>query len=102
LQKIKETFPNAIEITDESLNTKLLEFENCEQHQVFRGKYEMEFLLSLIELLLKDSRGNKDVIKDKIKFDFSDKLSHEQALNIFSRYAETPESLKTYIKIISR
>ncbi|MGK7945828.1 MAG: DUF4435 domain-containing protein [Microcystaceae cyanobacterium] len=101
LQKIRETFPNAREVTEESLNKKLLEFDTCEQHQVFRGKYEMDFLLSLIELILKDSRKSKNYIKDKIKFDFSERISHEQALNIFSRYAETPESLKTYIRKIS-
>lgn len=101
LQKIKEEFPNATEVTEENLNRKLLEFKNCEQHKVFRGKYELYFLLSFIELILKDSRESQNFINDKINVSFSEQLSHEQALNIFSRYAETPENLITYINTIS-
>lgn len=101
LEKIKQTFPNATEVTNELLDQKLLEFSTCEQHKVFRGKYEMEFLLTLIQLILQDSNTSQKCLKQKIKFTFGEKISNEQAINIFSGYAETPESLIEYLKQVT-
>ena len=49
LATIRQTFPNALEVTEEALNKKLSDFYNCQCHKEFRGKYEMQFLLALIE-----------------------------------------------------
>ena len=98
IAKIKQIFPNAPEVREEALNKKLSYFSNCQCHKEFRGKYEMQFLLMLIELILQDANNAKNHLQEKIKFSFGDKISNQQAINIFSGYAETPESLIAYLK----
>jgi len=97
-EKIKQTFQQALEVSEDTLNTKLAEFTNCDQCKVFRGKYEMQFLVTIIELILQDSSKAQKYIKAKIKFTFGEKLSNDQAISIFSVYAETPETLNDYLK----
>jgi hypothetical protein len=104
LEKIKQKFPNAPEIPADTLNDKMEEFTNCEHDQVFRGKYEMWFLLIFLRLILIDSNKSKLFISEKLTFAFnkdysspSPILSNEQALKIFSDHAETPESLNIYL-----
>jgi len=98
LEKIKQTFPKALEVSEGILDTKLAEFTNCDQCKVFRGKYEMQFLVTIIELILQDSSNAQKYIKPKINFTFGEKLSNDQAISIFSPYAETPETLNDYLK----
>ena len=40
INDIKKNFPNALEVSEEDLNAKLNEFNDCKSYQVFRGKYE--------------------------------------------------------------
>lgn len=100
VEKIYQTFPNAPIVDSETITNKIAIHENGDKRLLFRGKYEMQFLLKFIELLLKDSASTKVHLNEKINFSFGDGSStgHEQALNIFSAYAETPESLVHYIK----
>jgi hypothetical protein len=98
LDKIKQTFKDALEVQEENFQIKLSEFSNCKHHQVFRGKYEMQFLVTFIDMILQDSLNDQKYIKQKIKFAFNQKLTNEQAINVFSGYAETPESLNSYLK----
>ncbi|MEA5617177.1 DUF4435 domain-containing protein [Cronbergia sp. UHCC 0137] len=100
-EKIKQTFPKALEVSEDILNTKLAEFTNCDQCKVFRGKYEMQFILKMIELILQDSSNDQKYIQQKIKFIFGKNLTNNQAISIFSAYAETPESLNHYITQVS-
>ena len=101
-QKIKETFPNAIEVDYTEIEKKMKLFQGEEMHKVFRGKYELEFLIKMIREILKDSRTEKKVVSSKIDFSFGDgsNLGQQQALNIFEAYAETPKSLLDYLKLI--
>ncbi len=94
--KIRQEFPAALPVSEDILAEKLKEFMCCEQHKIFRGKYELGFLIKFIELLLKDANSKSE----KIKFAFGDaaNLNNEQALKIFSAYAETPECLVSYLK----
>jgi hypothetical protein len=103
LEKLKTIFPDAIEIDETTLNKKIAFFKSIEQHKVFRGKYEMEFLLKMIKDILYDSYSTKTIVTGKIRFSFGDgsSLSQEQLLNVFSAYAETPEELVSYLKIIT-
>lgn len=101
LEKIKQTYPHAPEVTEEVLNKKIANFSNCEHYKVFRGKYEMEFLLRFIELILQDAGREQKYLKEKIKFSFGEKISNEQAISVFSRYAETPETLMRYLKQVT-
>ncbi len=103
INKIKETFPNATEIQDTQLNAKIQDFHDCEQHKMFRGKFELQFLIRFIQLLLKDALAKKEFFKDKSEFAFGDgnSLDNQQILTIFEGYAETSESLLEYMKKIS-
>lgn len=94
LEKIKHIFPQAIEVEPAIIEEKYLLFQNCEAGKVFRGKYEMEFLIKFIQLLL------QNFLKNKVNFAFGDgsSLSHAQVITIFSAYAETPETLKIYLQ----
>jgi hypothetical protein len=104
IQSLKNKFPNAVEIEEATLNQKIELFKIVEQHSVFRGKYEMEFLLEIIRKILLDSYKTKNIIKEKIKFSFGDgsSLNQEQLLNIFEACAETPQLLTDYMKTITK
>lgn len=98
IQKLRDIFPKSSNISLEILSQKLEDFSNCEQHKMFRGKYEMEFVVKIIELIILDSNKPKKFLKEKIAFSFSSKLSNEQAIALFSPYAETPNCLINYLQ----
>ena len=86
------------------LQAKVEAFQASEMHQVFRGKYEMEFLIKFVRALLKDSKTKtRQVASKKIQFSFGDasSIKHEQALNIFSAYADTPAELIDYLNVVA-
>lgn len=104
LEEIKQKFPNAPEIPADILNNKMTEFTNCEHYKVFRGKYEIWFMLVFLRLILRDSCKSKLFIAEKLSFTFNNDytsphpiLTNEQALTAFNGYAETPESLNAYL-----
>ncbi|MGF1534307.1 MAG: DUF4435 domain-containing protein [Bernardetiaceae bacterium] len=101
-QKIKETFPSAIEVDYSVIEQKMEFFKGKTLHKMFRGKYELEFLIRMIREILKDSRSEKRIVSSKIDFSFGDgsNLGQLQALNIFEAYAETPKSLLDYLELI--
>ncbi|MFZ2725635.1 MAG: DUF4435 domain-containing protein [Methylococcaceae bacterium] len=100
LETIQQNFPTALEVSQDNLNKKIIEFSNCECRKIFRGKYEMWFVVTIIDLILQDSNNQKKYFKEKIKFSFSSKLSNEQAIELFSGYAETPDCLIEYLNSI--
>lgn len=101
-ETIKQDFPDATEIDDNTLNSKILEFKNCDNSKIFRGKYEMQFLIKFIQLLLQDANTNRTIIGSKISYAFGDNLSNQQAINIFEGYAETPETLNEYLQLVTQ
>ncbi|MDR0603993.1 MAG: DUF4435 domain-containing protein [Bacteroidales bacterium] len=104
IEKLKEIFPHAIEIDEITLNLKIELFKSVEQHKVFRGKYEIEFLLKLIREILSDSYKTRTVMTEKINTSFGDgsSLNQELLLNLFSAYAETPQELIYYLKVVTK
>jgi len=98
LNTIKQLYQNALEISDEQMNEKLTKFKNCIHHLTYRGKYEIEFLLKILKLIIDDSSSEQKIVKETIKFSFSSGVTNDQAISIFSSYAETPDSLIAYIK----
>lgn len=95
-EKIKNTEQNAIEVSLETLNHKISEYKNCDASKTFRGKYEMEFLIKFIDLMIDDSKKNQK----KLMFSFSGSLNNERAISVYSNYAETPETLDNYLKAV--
>jgi hypothetical protein len=100
LEKIKSFFPDAIQVDAKVLEDKMLFLKNLEMHKVFRGKYELDFLIRIIKDILNDSRNRRKYAASKISFSFGDgsALSHQQVMNIFEAYAETPQSLLDYLE----
>lgn len=102
LEKIKETFKNAVPISEEELSKKIEEFENLEAHKTFRGKYELNFMITILDLLVKDSKTENQFVESKINFAFFDSLNIEKAIEVFSSYAETPQELEDYLNKITK
>jgi Protein of unknown function (DUF4435) len=102
--KIKQTFPEATDVPLEKLSDKHVQFKNCNGSSIFRGKFEMQFLVKFIQLLLHDSLTTRSVVKSKINFAFGDasSMNNEQAINIFEGYADTPDSLIDYLKNVTQ
>lgn len=97
-EDLKNIFPNASEVTLDNLNIKVEEFKNCNKLKSFRGKYEMDFLLRFIDLMLAEGKKNNE----QIKFSFDGALNNERAISVFTNYAETPDCLDVYInKVIN-
>ena len=97
IDRIEANFPIDIKISEQVLIEKIEKFSSCECYKIFRGKFEMQFLLTLFELLIQDSFNEKKYIKNKVNFSFGAKISNDQAISIFSAYAETPDSLMSYL-----
>jgi hypothetical protein len=102
LETLKAVFPATIEVESSLLDVKLNSFQNCDKRNVFRGKYEMQFLIKIIQLLIQDSNNAKTIFSTKINFAFGDNLSNLQALNVFEAYAETPKSLTDYLEMATK
>jgi hypothetical protein len=96
LDKIKETFTNATECPRNKLEAKIVDFTICDQSKTFRGKYELTFVRDFLQMLIQDSTNLNKFLKTKITSSFSPP-SNDQALTIFSAYAETPENLRLYL-----
>jgi hypothetical protein len=94
---IKSTFSDATEIEETKLQQKISDFQKSDKSKIFRGKYELHFLVKFIQLLLQDANSTKNILSKKINFAFGDLLSNQQAINIFEGYAETPNQLTDYL-----
>ncbi|MDR1962922.1 MAG: DUF4435 domain-containing protein [Planctomycetaceae bacterium] len=104
-ETIKTFFPDAIEIDESILEQKVALFKTVEQHKVFRGKYELEFLLKIIKALLTDSYSHHNILKQKVSFfGFGDgsALNQLRLLAILEAYAETPQELIDYLEIVTK
>lgn len=99
-ETILDTFPDAPFVSNEILEKKIEHFKTVIHHEVFRGKFELSFVLTFLSLIIRDSNQEKKYFKNKIKFIFGDSISNDQAINVFSAYAETPSSLNEYVASI--
>jgi len=90
-------FPDALQVTETEVNQKSAQFDTQDKRLVFRGKYELKFLLTVMDELILDSKKPKmdrQYISKPIKYS----ITHPQAINQFSQYAETPPELLQYIQ----
>lgn len=103
LEKILEIFPDSERVSQDEIEQKIIEFGASEQHRVFRGKYELQFVIKLLQLILSDAKNENRYLKNKITFLSGDGsgINNAMALNLFSAYAETPERLNEYLQEVS-
>ncbi|MCU0389513.1 MAG: DUF4435 domain-containing protein [Thermoflexibacter sp.] len=97
LAKIQAKFPNTPIIDQETLDAKVAFFDSIStKYKIFRGKYEIEFLVKMLNYIISDSVNTQSLIKKHIKYT----LVGTQILSQFTQYAETPSDLIAYIKDI--
>jgi len=96
--------PNAKKVNQSDLTNILKAFSKGDYQYTFRGKYEMHFLIQFIQLLLKNAKTTKFILKNKVNFAFGDgsSLNTAQAINVFEGYAETPEKLLKYLAAVTK
>lgn len=97
LTTIKQMFPDSTAIDDEAVTDKISEFEICDPELILRGKYQLEFLITLLQLIINDSKNEQTYVKSKINYSFDSVLNHKRALSLFTNYASTPESLNEFL-----
>lgn len=101
LEKIRQIFPESTEIDDETLNNKFSEFQNCDSKLIFRGKYQLEFLITILQLIINDSKNEQQYVKNKINYSFDGALNHKRALSVYTNYASTPEILNDFLRNVT-
>ncbi|WP_162939105.1 DUF4435 domain-containing protein [Paenibacillus lautus] len=87
-------FPEASKIENDVLARKIVEFEKQNLQQIFRGKFEVEFLKKFLDLV-KEDLGKETPIyfkaRKKVSINFQDVISQ------FANYADTSDCLFNYI-----
>ncbi|QXP54140.1 DUF4435 domain-containing protein [Cellulophaga sp. HaHa_2_1] len=95
LKNIKEKYPDALEVSEEEIKEYELNVDNKKPfHQIFRGKYEIEFILTFLKFLIEDANKHKNILKNKTTLN----IEKAQILSQLSQYSETPKCLIEYIK----
>ncbi len=96
LSSLRARYPDALTVTDETVAQKMELFEQQNKGCIFRGKYELKFMLKIIEDLIEDSKNAKKIVTTPINYS----INHAQALSQFSQYAQTPACLLEYIRTV--
>lgn len=96
LEKINEMFPYAIKVTESEIEKKVLSIDEKDYQKVFRGKFEMQFLQKILELI-QEEFGKKDDRRIHFKKKRSVSLNYYGLISQFSQHAETPTCLYEYI-----
>jgi len=97
IDSLDAMFPDAIEVSEGELQTKILEFDGGNKVLLFRGKYLIEFLRVFLDLLKEDKRNsipNYFSSKSNVKLVLSKNILSE-----LSQYAITPDCLKEFLNI---
>lgn len=94
LNKINKLYPDALNISEKELNNSLKNFYDKEPLRKHRGKYEIEFIIKFLNLLIEDCNVTKTILNKKTKF----KIDSALILTQLCQYAETPSCLKDYLK----
>ena len=90
-------FPGAIAISQEELDARLTELRSSTRQKSFRGKFEIEFMLTFIQkLMLEANQGNYPYFTRKVKVVLS--LSKRNIISDLSQYADTPDCLYSYLE----
>ncbi len=96
LQDLYTKFPNLPVIVQPELDAKIAELQAARQKN-FRGKFEIEFLLTFLQQLMNESnQGNYPYFTRKVKVVLS--LSKRTIISDLSQYADTPACLYSYLQ----
>lgn len=93
--ELLQQFPTAYEISDEEVSNEVALFKNGNPQQLFRGKFEIDFLKRIINTL---KEKNKDNSYFKIKRECVYIDANVNTLSTLSSYADTPQCLVRFLE----
>lgn len=101
LDKIQAFFPLAPIITQQEIDDKLNYFSSKNLNQVFRGKFELKFLINFLDKLKSEICKKKPHLFNKkhkcnLRFEYSNGLTN------LSIYANTPGCLYIYLENLTK
>ena len=91
LSVLNNDYPNVDDVTTDELNESLDYIDNNINN--IRGKYVMQFIEFVIQLLNRDSRNNKKYTESKVDFE----QNRKTLIARLSAYADTPTCLRNYV-----
>ncbi|WP_406652402.1 DUF4435 domain-containing protein [Bacillus cereus] len=94
MKKISIKFPDAIKVKREDIDKKLKELDGENYQEIFRGKFEIQFLVKFLNLIRHDvGKKNPTYFSSKIRVG----LTIYDEIAQFSIDASTPNSLYNYL-----
>ncbi len=94
-EELLQHFPNAYDISDEEISYEIEYFNSGCPQQLFRGKFEIEFLKKIINNLKEKNKNNSyfEIKRECVYID-----SNVNTLSSLSNYADTPECLVNFLQ----
>lgn len=93
---IESLFSGSPKIETKLFKEKVKQFNKQKKSEIFRGKFELKFLINFLSRVQQQFNQNNSIFskkhKNSIKFEFC------TALTVLSQYALTPKGLKDYIQ----
>jgi Protein of unknown function (DUF4435) len=97
MNALRAKYPESLHIDNQIVINKIIEFSTQEKGKLFRGKFEIDFMLRVLTALIEDSKTTKLYISKLIKYN----ITNTQAISQFSQYAETPACLIRYLQKVT-
>ena len=95
IKLLNQHFPNAYKVSQEDLNKELDFYRNSDCQQLFRGKFELEFLRKIIESL-KSKNKEKSYFHEHYSCVYAD--ANINTMSTLSEFADTPECLIDFLR----
>lgn len=92
---LTKLFPQSVRVPKQELNKKIEEFNNLKQQEIFRGKFEVDFLFSICDALKSEFGKPKSRFKKKNGVQLNP--SKKNMIAEFSQYASTTQCLMKYL-----
>ena len=95
VELLNQHFPNAYGVSEGDLATELDFYSNSDCQQLFRGKFELEFLRKIVESLKSKNRENTYF---HVHYNCVYADVNVNTLSTLSEYADTPECLIDFLR----
>lgn len=95
ISSLEVLFPEHYEVSDGQLKDAINSLNMSDQQQTFRGKFELEFLVKVIDDLIRKNKDG-DYFTEKKEYIYLNPFIN--SLSAFSDFAETPQCLIDFIK----
>jgi hypothetical protein len=93
--KLKALFPEAADVSEEKFHEKIRDFSSKNLQQTFRGKFEIDFLFSILESVKAEFNCIKPRLRKKSGVQLNQ--SKKNMISEFSHYATTESGLVKYL-----